>query len=101
MIWVFIGIGFLGALFLTTSAIVNMVRCIKNKSYDHIHIWTQVSLMVANILFFIYALGISLYNRDSHIFWNSVPTWVGSLTPFILNLIMIIGKCKTKHKKHV
>jgi uncharacterized protein with PQ loop repeat len=55
-------------------------------------------MMIANLSFIAYALGISLINDTTTIFWNSTPTWVGNIVPFILNLIMLIGKIKTNHK---
>jgi uncharacterized protein with PQ loop repeat len=101
VLWIFIGIGFIGTITLTISAIFNMCKCVKTKSYDHIEIRVQLLMMVANLCFIIYALGISLVNDSSTIFWNSTPTWAGNLVPFILNLIMVIGKMKAnrKHKK--
>jgi uncharacterized protein with PQ loop repeat len=71
---VFIGIGFIGSLALTLAAVFNIRKAIKTKSYGHIHVSTQVMFAIANLMFFIYALGISIISYDQGHFWNSAPT---------------------------
>lgn len=100
MIWLFITIGFIGAFCLTLSSIIAMTKCVKARSFEHIVWKSRLLLAFANFMFLIYALGISLLNHNSIIFWNSVPTWVGSLIPLVLNLIMVIGKIKSDKKNN-
>jgi uncharacterized protein with PQ loop repeat len=68
ILWVFIGIGFIGTITLTCSAIFNMAKCIKTKSYSHIEIRVELLMMIANLSFIAYALGISLINDTTTIF---------------------------------
>jgi uncharacterized protein with PQ loop repeat len=77
---------------------MNLIMCIKDKSFKRIILKSHFLFLLANITFFIYALGISLCNLDSHIFLNSMPTRIGNSIPLILNLIMVIGKIVYNHK---
>jgi uncharacterized protein with PQ loop repeat len=54
--------------------------------------------VIANFLFLIYALGISIVCNQEGRFWNSAPTWIGNFIPLVLNIALIIGKLKTKHR---
>jgi uncharacterized protein with PQ loop repeat len=99
-IWVFIGIGFVGSLALTLSAIFNIIKCVKERSFKHIVLKVQVLFMIANLTFVVYALGISIENHASVTFWNSAPTWIGNLIPFILNVGLVFGKIVSNKFSH-
>ncbi|MDR0985742.1 MAG: hypothetical protein LBL60_02230 [Mycoplasmataceae bacterium] len=101
-LWIFITIGFVGAISLTIAGIINLIICIKTKTFKHIRLSVQMCFFIANLMFFIYALGISLtnwINVDTWTGWTSVPTWVGNLIPMFLNGFLIIGKI-IENKKH-
>ncbi|MDR2822921.1 MAG: hypothetical protein LBV37_00015 [Mycoplasmataceae bacterium] len=99
-LWIFISIGFAGTLLLSVISILIMIKCIKTKSYRHIDLKNHVFMMISNITLIIYALGISIVHSHDMAFWNGVPTWAGNILPFILNLIMIVGKVRSERKVH-
>ncbi|MDR3257622.1 MAG: hypothetical protein LBT17_02385 [Mycoplasmataceae bacterium] len=101
LLWVFIGIGFVAGVALTLAAVFNFAKARKVKSFDHIVLHVQAMFVIANLLFLMYALGISILSYNDGRFWNSAPTWIGNFIPLILNIALIIGKIKTNNtKKH-
>lgn len=101
VLWIFIGIGFIGAISLTLAAVFNIVKVFKEHTFKHIILKIQIIFAIANITFVIYALGISIENETSLTFWNSTPTWMGNIIPFILNLVLVIGKViEDKHVRN-
>lgn len=99
-LWIFIGIGFIGAITLTLAAIFNIIKVFKEHTFKHIALKVQLAFMIANVTFVIYALGISIENDASVTFWNSAPTWMGNIIPFILNAILVVGKIVEDKRLH-
>jgi uncharacterized protein with PQ loop repeat len=52
------------------------------------------------VAFVVYALGISIENEASLTFWNSAPTWMGNIIPFVLNTILTVGKIVENKRTH-
>ncbi|MDR1991740.1 MAG: hypothetical protein LBP70_03370 [Mycoplasmataceae bacterium] len=92
ILWIFIAIGFIGALVLTLAAIINLTKCIKNRSFADVNLNIHLLFMIGNATFFIYALGISIENYNTGLFWNSAPTWIGNFIPLVINAVLVIGK---------
>ncbi|MDR2369232.1 MAG: hypothetical protein LBD63_01210, partial [Mycoplasmataceae bacterium] len=52
-LWIFIGIGFVGAIALTLAAVFNIVKVVKERTFKHIVIKVQLIFAIANLAFII------------------------------------------------
>lgn len=99
--WVFIIIGFVGAILTIVISIVNWLQIHKVKT-PNVTLWIQYVVLFSNVAMFIYGLGLSIINLHQPIFYNSMPTWVGNGVALIINSIItvLIHKYHWKQKHH-
>lgn len=100
--WIFIIIGFVGALLTIGISFVNLHKTNKMK-IPHTTLIIQYIVLLSNVTMFIYGFGLSMINIHSPIFYNSMPTWVGNGVALIVNGIITILihhlRLKQKHPK--
>lgn len=85
--WIFIAIGFIGAILTIVISIVNW-RHIHKTKVPNITLTIQYVILISNVAMFIYGFGLSIINLHKPIFYNSMPTWVGNGIALIINGII-------------
>ncbi|MDR3163876.1 MAG: hypothetical protein LBT77_02305 [Mycoplasmataceae bacterium] len=86
---IFIIIGFAGALFMILLSILNLYFYVRYK--NKIFLLERFLLTLTNLCFFVYALGLSIVNIHT-IFYNSMPTWVGSGISLLVNTFVLFAE---------
>jgi uncharacterized protein with PQ loop repeat len=99
--WIFIVIGFVGAILTIFISIINWLNIHKTK-VPNTTLWIQYIILFSNVAMFVYGFGLSIINLHKPIFYNSMPTWVGNGIALIVNSIItiLIHKHKFKQKHH-